>query len=425
MPPLGPCYIVIEFHFAFARPPPSILHMSVKEASPPSGGRHWIRLRYVGAGEAPNRNDVGVQLLQSEWIAAADIYSFIALPNKKDYELIFHQERAMQRFCQVFSAATDGFWKSWEMDSSAPQDVRTVYVKFWTGRIADADVEQYLLRFCDLLQPVYKPVDQFGIWYGVRRYRVKLRKSSDGSLMQIPNTISMGPYNGRITYQGQMQRCYVCGSLDHQLKECEAIKCWKCGDLGHKGKDCNNVEVCSLCGQKGHSYFRCPKSYSYKARATKPQNMPQKPAAEPIDNSSGVKANMIQKQSGPQAEDSKKNGQRGAPSGEQPSEGETSSGEDSSEDSSASTNSSSNSSSSSMDEESTEVPSPTNGTTATVPSKDDQQQKALDTGNMALDIINEEIEKRKWNSSAETEGLEVKGKTRKKVKKLTIKDASS
>ncbi|KAI4881118.1 hypothetical protein NFI96_003825 [Prochilodus magdalenae] len=282
----------------------------------------------------------------------------------------------------VFSAATDGFWKSWEMDSSAPQDVRTVYVNFWTGRIADVDVEQYLLRFLDLLQPVYKPVDQFGIWYGVRRYKVKLRKSSDGSLLQIPNTISMGPYNGRITYQGQMQRCYVCGSLDHQLKECEAIQCWKCGDLGHKGKECNHVEVCSLCGQKGHSYFKCPKSYSYKARATKPQNMPQKPAAEPTDihNSSGVKANMNQRQSGPQMEDFK-DGQHGVPSGEQPSEdgGETSSGEDSSEDSSADTNSSTNSSSSSMDEETTEVPSPQNGKTVTVPSNDDQQQKELDT----------------------------------------------
>ncbi|KAL7839384.1 hypothetical protein SRHO_G00260420 [Serrasalmus rhombeus] len=258
--------------------------MCPQGASPPLVGRHWVKLRFVGEGEAPNRSEVGAQLLQSQWITAADIYSFIALPSQKDFELIFLQERGLQRFCQIFSAsAENGFWKGWEIDSSAPQDVRFVFVKFWTGRVADADIEQYLLRFCEILQPVHKPVDQFGIWYGVRRYKVKLRKAIDGNLMQIPNSISMGPYNGRITYQGQVQRCYVCGSLEHQVKECQAVKCWKCGELGHKGKECKNTELCSLCNQKGHSYFKCPESYSNKARNVKYPNSVQQPNVEPTD----------------------------------------------------------------------------------------------------------------------------------------------
>ncbi|XP_037387707.1 serine/arginine-rich splicing factor RS2Z32-like [Pygocentrus nattereri] len=101
--------------------------------------------------------------------------------------------------------------------------------------------------------------------------------------MQIPNSISMGPYNGRITYQGQVQRCYVCGSLEHQVKECQAVKCWKCGELGHKGKECMNTELCSLCNQKGHSYFKCPESYSNKARNVKYPNSVQQPNVEPTD----------------------------------------------------------------------------------------------------------------------------------------------
>ncbi|KAL6465865.1 hypothetical protein MHYP_G00259980 [Metynnis hypsauchen] len=144
--------------------------MSPRGASPPVVGRHWAKLRYVAFGEAPNRSE----------------------------------ERALQSFTQIFDAGVgNGFWKNWELDTSAPQDVRFVYVKFWTGRVADADVEQYLRRYCEILQPVFKPLDQFGLWYGVRRYKVKLRYTSDGNLYQIPNSISLGPYNGRISYPAQ------------------------------------------------------------------------------------------------------------------------------------------------------------------------------------------------------------------------------
>ncbi|KAI4881120.1 hypothetical protein NFI96_020518, partial [Prochilodus magdalenae] len=239
-------------------------------AAPPAAGKHWVRLRYVGPGEAPNRNEVGAQLLQSQWINAADIHSFINLPNKKHYEIIFLQERALQSFSQIFQAgSSEGFWKFWEINTSTPQDECFIYVKFWTGRIANADVEQYIRRFCDILQPVHKLLDQFGLWYGVRRYKVKFRKNAEGGFLQIPNSISMGPYNGRISYQGQVQRCYVCHSTDHQVKDCNVIKCWKCGELGHKGKECVNTEKCNLCGVQGHSFFTCPNSYSNRARAQK------------------------------------------------------------------------------------------------------------------------------------------------------------
>ncbi|XP_036436873.1 GTPase IMAP family member 8-like [Colossoma macropomum] len=197
---------------------------------------------------------------------------FTALPNRKDFEIIFLQDRALQSFTQIFNAGVgNGFWKDWELDTSAPQDIRFIYVKFWTGKVADADVEQYLRRYCEILQPVFKPLDQFGLWYGVRRYKVKLHHNPDGSLYQIPNSITLGPYNGRISYPDQVQRCYMCGSQDHQVKDCEALKCWKCGELGHKGKECKNTELCNLCQERGHTYFKCPSSYSNKARGPTPK----------------------------------------------------------------------------------------------------------------------------------------------------------
>ncbi|XP_062865582.1 zinc finger CCHC domain-containing protein 3-like [Trichomycterus rosablanca] len=184
-------------------------------------------------------------------------------------------------FCQLFNAwIGEGFWKNWNITSSAPQDIVHIIIKFWTGRIADEDVNCYIRRYCEILQPPDKPVDQFGIWYGVRRYKVKLRTNENGEIQQLPNTIAMGPYVGKISYPGQIQRCYICNSAHHQVKDCDKTKCWKCGQFGHKAKDCVDVEQCGLCGQSGHSYFTCPKSFSNLLKKERRQAQPNLQAPE-------------------------------------------------------------------------------------------------------------------------------------------------
>lgn len=184
--------------------------------------------------------------------------------------------------------AEDVFWEDWEVVSSIPQDVVSIVVKFWTGRVADEDVEQYLFRYCVLLQPAEKLLDQFGMWYGVRRYRVKLRRNQSGELIQIPNTIMMGPYTGKISYTGQIQRSYICNSKEHQVKDCDQIKCWKCGQLGHKGKACTNEEVCGLCGEQNHSFSFCPKSYSNQVKSRKPQQ----PSIQTVNQNKDISTNQ-------------------------------------------------------------------------------------------------------------------------------------
>lgn len=227
-------------------------------------GQFWLRLKYIGLGEAPNRDYVGDQLLfNSNWITASDIYSFIALSNRREYELVFKSDAPLRRFLEIHSTkAQDDTWKNWQVDSSISLDIKFITVKFWTGRIADADVELFLRRYCTILQPAIKPVDKYGIWYGIRRYKVKLRKTTlnPDQFIQIPNSISLGPYSGRVFYQGQIPQCFTCHSTEHHAKECNTIKCWRCGKDGHKAIVCDNVEKCSLCGDK-HNYFKCPKSW--------------------------------------------------------------------------------------------------------------------------------------------------------------------
>jgi len=185
-------------------------------------------------------------------------------------------EAPLRHFLDVLATKTsDPKWKDWTFESSIQMDISNIIVKFWTGRIPDHDVETYLKRYGNIISK-YKPVDKLGIWYGVRKYKIKMNRNSDGEILNLPNSISLGPYNGRIIYPGQSVTCFICNSADHQVRKCTTVKCWRCNELGHKAKDCDSDSLCNLCGKIGHNFFNCPSSYVNKAKT---QQQP-RPAAQ-------------------------------------------------------------------------------------------------------------------------------------------------
>ena len=188
-------------------------------------GQFWVRLKYTGDGDPPSRDHVGESLLfDTCWINARDVYSFIALPNRRDFEICFVSEASLRTFLNSHAAKSgDAKWKDWSVESSIQMDVTNIIIKFWTGRIPDYDIDLFLQRYCEVLQPVYKPVDKFGIWYGVRKYKVRMKQDANGHLLKLPNSISLGPYNGRLIYPGQSVTCFICGSPDHQVKQCSTV----------------------------------------------------------------------------------------------------------------------------------------------------------------------------------------------------------
>ncbi|KAI3692732.1 hypothetical protein L6452_32554 [Arctium lappa] len=65
--------------------------------------------------------------------------------------------------------------------------------------------------------------------------------------------------------------CFVCGSLEHNAKQCKQGKdCFICKKGGHRAKDCpdkskdgfQKAKLCLKCGDSGHDMFTCRTAYS-------------------------------------------------------------------------------------------------------------------------------------------------------------------
>ncbi|KAK4791524.1 hypothetical protein SAY86_031937 [Trapa natans] len=64
--------------------------------------------------------------------------------------------------------------------------------------------------------------------------------------------------------------CFLCGSLEHNAKDCSKASCFICKSVCHRAKDCpekkkhgsQNDEICLKCVKSGHDMFHCGNDYS-------------------------------------------------------------------------------------------------------------------------------------------------------------------
>lgn len=125
-----------------------------------------------------------------------------------------------------------------------------------------------------------------GYGYGLRGYKVRTKRGTDGEAVVIPNNILLGPHSSRIFYPGQTTRCYICDAMDHQVKDCKTVTCWRCSEFGHKSRDCTSESKCTPCNGDGLTYFNCPQAYSNRAKnggrvAETEMQQPMQPVDEP------------------------------------------------------------------------------------------------------------------------------------------------
>ncbi|KAI3723552.1 hypothetical protein L2E82_35206 [Cichorium intybus] len=78
-----------------------------------------------------------------------------------------------------------------------------------------------------------------------------------------------GHITANCTSARRKKPCFVCGSLEHNVKQCNKGKdCFICKKGGHRAKDCpeksisQNAKICLKCGDSGHEMFSCKSAYS-------------------------------------------------------------------------------------------------------------------------------------------------------------------
>ena len=93
---------------------------------------NWARLKCTGEADPPSREYVGKELLfESNLLCARDVHSFIALPNRREFELCFYQQATLRRFLEQHAAESQqDKWNFWSIDSSVSIGVVNLVVKF-------------------------------------------------------------------------------------------------------------------------------------------------------------------------------------------------------------------------------------------------------------------------------------------------------
>ncbi|KAK4773599.1 hypothetical protein SAY87_028618 [Trapa incisa] len=70
--------------------------------------------------------------------------------------------------------------------------------------------------------------------------------------------------------QKRKRPCFLCGSLEHNAKDCSKVSCFICKSVSHRAKDCpekkkhgsQKDEICLKCANSGHDMFHCLNDYS-------------------------------------------------------------------------------------------------------------------------------------------------------------------
>ncbi|XP_035664405.1 uncharacterized protein LOC118407936 [Branchiostoma floridae] len=96
---------------------------------------------------------------------------------------------------------------------------------------------------------------------GTRQYRMKITK-------HIPNSIRIGSELVTFRYNGQPRICHRCGSDEHFVAACTAVKCTRCFEIGHLATDCDQDIKCNICGGEGHSARSCQLSFANRLNVT-------------------------------------------------------------------------------------------------------------------------------------------------------------
>uniref|UniRef100_A0A3Q2PPA6 CCHC-type domain-containing protein n=1 Tax=Fundulus heteroclitus TaxID=8078 RepID=A0A3Q2PPA6_FUNHE len=192
-----------------------------------------------------------------------------SLPGKKIFEVIFTTSTFFEKCLRTFGRLkeTRPQLTNIEMISLSQTEPKAITVLMYSEQVRMEDIKTWLDLRCTVTQG-YELKDEDGVKTGGRRFFVQLKKDpTTGETRHLPPVIQLGAIRGHVFYPGQPKTCRRCGSQQHLSAECQNTHCKNCKASDHLTKDCPHPVNCNLCGEGGHTFRACPRSYANRVRS--------------------------------------------------------------------------------------------------------------------------------------------------------------
>uniref|UniRef100_A0A3B5QK81 CCHC-type domain-containing protein n=1 Tax=Xiphophorus maculatus TaxID=8083 RepID=A0A3B5QK81_XIPMA len=206
------------------------------------------------------QKELGISPTQMDYI--------FAMPGRRIFEVIFTTNTFFEKCLGSFGRLkeTRPQLANIEMTSLSQTEPKSIIVLMFSEQVRMEDIRTWLQQRCTVKHG-YELKDEDGVRTGGRRFFVQLKRNlATGEIYHLPPVIQLGAIRGHVFYPGQPKTCRRCGSQQHLSAECRITYCKNCGTERHLTKDCQEPVNCNLCGERGHTFKSCPKSYANRVK---------------------------------------------------------------------------------------------------------------------------------------------------------------
>lgn len=197
-------------------------------------------------------------------LQVSDIFALQDFVVSGQYDVSFHTEDTCQAAYENWvKADLGGNLLTKKMDVSLLFDpgLKTMTVHCYNPFLEPELVRQFLLRYCVGADRGEKLYNQYGMYRGKLRFKVRMKRDASGfcGVCHPPPAFTIAGERCTVFYSGQPRYCRGCFQYGHIREDCPSKLCCRvCLKPGHNAAECKEKK-CDLCGSGEHMVRNCPK----------------------------------------------------------------------------------------------------------------------------------------------------------------------